>query len=131
MMSPNWSSSSCTLSNTACLNDFAPWKICSHGGRQHVGLTLDHALDELVHVVGELVVRGDELGVAEQALHVIGAWADGEDGGEDEKELLGAHGLHLESVVHRGDVEAHASLVRRDPGLLSELHVIDVVPGDG
>jgi len=39
-----------------------------------------------VDVVGELVVRGDELGVAEEALLIVGAGPDGEDGGEDEGE---------------------------------------------
>ncbi|RAL48393.1 hypothetical protein DM860_005817 [Cuscuta australis] len=81
-----------------------------HGGGKDTGLTLDDALDELVDMVGVLVVGGDELGVLVEALRVVNPRADREDGWEDERELLGAHRLDFEGVVHRGDVESHAQL---------------------
>uniref|UniRef100_J3N3H6 Uncharacterized protein n=1 Tax=Oryza brachyantha TaxID=4533 RepID=J3N3H6_ORYBR len=63
------------------------------------------------------------------SLQVSGA--DGEDGGEVEGQLLGAHGLHVELVVHRRDVELLALLPGEHPRLLRQLHVVDPPPSDG
>jgi hypothetical protein len=102
-----------------------------HGGGKHTCLALDDAPNKLVHMVGELVVGGDELCVEEEAVHFIDTWADGKDGGEDERELLIGHGLDLEGVVHWGHVKARALLPRQDPCLLLQAYVVDAPTGDG
>jgi hypothetical protein len=75
-------------------------------------------------------VRGHEPGVPEEALTIVGAGTDGEDGRQDKGQLLGAHRLHLEGVVYRGDVEARALLPGLDPCLFRDLDVVDAIPGD-
>ena len=82
-------------------------------------------------MVGELVVRGDELGVFEKGFDVVGARTDGEDGGEDEGELLSAHGLDFEGVVDGRDVEDGAGLTGENPCLLGEFDVGDSDAGNG
>ena len=101
-----------------------------HGGGEDTCLALNDSLDEVVDVVGELVVGGEELGVPEEAFLVIHLGADGEDRRELERELLGAHGLDLEGVVHRREVQDGAGLAREDPCFLCKLYVFDSSPCD-
>lgn len=86
---------------------FGPFKdiLHGHGSRKDSSLTFDNSLHEFVNVVRELVVRGDEPGVLDEAGHLISAGTDCEHGREDERELLSAHGLNLEGVVDGGDVD--------------------------
>uniref|UniRef100_A0A2P2QRF2 Uncharacterized protein n=1 Tax=Rhizophora mucronata TaxID=61149 RepID=A0A2P2QRF2_RHIMU len=77
-----------------------------HRSRKNAGLPFDNPLNELVNMVGMLVISRNQLCVKHKAFHVGYARADSEHGGEDERQLLGAHGLNLERVVHRRDVEA-------------------------
>ena len=73
---------------------------------------------------------GEEFGVPEEAVIVVHLGADGEDRRELERELLGAHGLDLEGVVHRREVQDDAGLAREDPCFLCKLYVFDSGPGD-
>ena len=81
-------------------------------------------------MVGELVVGRDELGVPQEARLVVKPGADGEDGGEQEGKLFGAHGLNLEGVVDRRDVEDGVGLAGHHPCLLCKLDVFDSDTGD-
>lgn len=101
-----------------------------HGHRscQHPRLPLNDTLHKLLDMVGELVMGGDELGILIEAFDVIDSRADGEDGGEEEGQLLGTHGLHLKGVIHRGDVKYCARLARKDPCLFGQLDVFHSIP---
>ena len=81
-------------------------------------------------MVGQLVTWGDELGVAEEAPFVVSMGLDGEDGREDEREFLGAHGLHFKRAVDGEDVKVRAALPRRDLRLLCQFHIVDATPCD-
>lgn len=111
---------------------FGPLENLFHGhrGGQHASLPLDDALHELFDVVGELVVRGDEFRVFQEAVLVISTRADGEDGREDEWELFGAHGLDFEGVVYGGDVEDGVGLAGEDPCFFRDFYVVDSDSGD-
>ena len=70
-------------------------------------------------------------GVQQESVRVIDAWTDGEHGGDDKREFLGTHGLDLEGVVDRRNVEDGARLPWKDPRLLGEFDVFDPTTGDG
>ncbi|WVZ06063.1 hypothetical protein V8G54_019409, partial [Vigna mungo] len=63
-------------------------------------------------VVRELVVGREKFGVFEKAVVVFDFGIDGEDSGENERELLCAHGLNLKSVVHRREAKKVKQLLK-------------------
>ena len=102
-----------------------------HGGNKNTSLSFDNTLNKLVDVVRVLIVLRHKHGVQQESMRVIDAWTDGENGGDNKGELLGTHGLDLERVVDRRNVEDGAGLPWKHPRLLGKLDVLDTTTGDG
>lgn len=76
---------------------------------KHVLLKLFSAFENAFRGHGSLnrsgLVLNRELGILEEAIHVFGAGANGEDGGV----LLGSHGFNFKGVVDQSEIEGDSS----------------------
>lgn len=76
---------------------------------KHVLLKLFSAFENAFRGHGSLnrsgLVLNRELGILEEAIHVFGAGANGEDGGE----LLGSHDFNFKGVVDQSEIEGDSS----------------------
>ena len=86
-----------------------------HRSSEDTSLSFDNTFNKLMDVVGSISVRRNKPSVQNQRFRVVHARSDGEDGGENERELLSAHGLDFESVVDRRNVEDGARLPWKHP----------------
>lgn len=76
-------------------------------------------------------MRRYQLSIFQEALHIFGTWANGEDSRENEGELLGTHGLNFEGVVDRREIEDGAGLARNKPCFFGKFDVLDSSAGYG
>ena len=102
-----------------------------HGGNKNTSLSFNNTLNKLVDVVRVLIMLRHKHGVQQESVRVIDARTDGENGGDDKRELLGTHGLDLERVVDRRNVEDGEGLPWKHPRLLGKLDVLDTTTGGG
>ena len=131
--------------NHFCLEDlpFLEDLLHRHARDNHTGLSLDDALDDVLHVVALRRHDGGALGeriapvgttaeqegiLAERFGIVVGS--DGEDGRKGKLKLLHRHGLQVEGKVKGRDGDAGDALPWLDEGLFDDADVADVAAGD-